>query len=99
MATPMGSIIDAIQEQLRTYDPENGADLWLLVQEAPELFDALSTAFASLSLRIAEKPGEMQTITEEFSNYSSLMNDAKDTAEDARDNFKRANDFWINEES
>jgi hypothetical protein len=98
-ASPVPDIIELIQGHLRPYDPESGQELWELVQELPDLLDALSTTFMSLAVHIAEKPGGHQSLCERLDTIETAVEQAKTVAEEARDDFKRDNAFWLDNES
>jgi hypothetical protein len=92
---PAGQIIELINNGLRPYDPETGKELWILLQDFPEILAGLSSTFMALELRLEGKPGEMQSLSEALSTMERLVEQAKEAAEQARDDFKRANDFWL----
>jgi hypothetical protein len=52
----------------------------------------------ALELRLEGKPGEMQSLSEALSTMERLVEQAKEAAEQARDDFKRANAFWLDGE-
>jgi hypothetical protein len=95
MANPVDDIIELVNQHLAPYDPENGKDTYDLLHALPELFGALSSAAMCLSSHLSEKPGEMTSVSEAMDAIETLMDQAQEQAEGAREVFYRANEFWL----
>lgn len=98
MSEAVDPVSEAIQQHLNPFDPESGRRLDSFLDALPELFGLLSDAMISIGSRVEDKPGDMKWLSDAgFHGIANDMEHARDLAEQARDEFRKANSFWLGE--